>query len=203
MILELSSLSPNSVYHTMTQCLLPRPVAWVLSDNGDASYNLAPFSYFTAVSSDPPLIMLSIGKKPGGELKDTRANILQRKAFVVHIAASAQLDDVNDSSAGLPAGVSELQQLGLETRAFDGFHLPRVAGCPVAMACELYRSEDITASQALIFGQVKRIYLDDAVISTDDKGRTKIDAALVDPIARLGADEYALFGQVVRRDRPA
>ena len=74
-----SDLNPSERYHIMTQVVIPRPIAWVLTANdGDQSnhsssrFNLAPFSYFNAISSDPPLVMMSIGKKPDGEEKDTR-----------------------------------------------------------------------------------------------------------------------------------
>ena len=89
MIIDINSLSGDRVYHTLTQTLIPRPVAWVLSDNGESdNLNLAPFSYFTAVSSKPALLMISIGKKPDGVLKDTRLNLIQRKKCVVDIASA-------------------------------------------------------------------------------------------------------------------
>ena len=66
MILDLSELKPAQVYFQMIQTLVPRPIAWVLSEIEQNKYNLAPFSYFNAVCSDPPLIMLSVGKKPDG-----------------------------------------------------------------------------------------------------------------------------------------
>ena len=71
MILDLSALQPAQVYFQMIQTLVPRPIAWVLSEIENDKYNLAPFSYFNAVCSDPPLIMLSVGKKPDGSFKDT------------------------------------------------------------------------------------------------------------------------------------
>jgi len=79
MELDISSLSPNQVYHTLIQSIVPRPIAWVLSENSDKSHNLAPFSYFTAVSSDPALLMFSLGKRPDNNArKDTLVNITER-----------------------------------------------------------------------------------------------------------------------------
>ena len=202
MLLDLSTLSPNRVYHTMTQVVIPRPIAWVLSDNGNSSFNLAPFSYFSAVSSDPPLIMLSIGKKPDGEIKDTRRNILERKQFVVHITPRTLLAELNASAATLPTNVSELDASGLATGMIEGFTVPRLRDCRIALACSLYKSEAITASQVLIFGEVKKIWIDDAIVQTDDKGRIQISAAGVDPLARLGGEEYATFGEVTSVPRP-
>ena len=202
MLLDFDTLSPTQIYHTMTQALIPRPIAWVLSDNGDGGYNLAPFSYFNAVASDPPLLMLSIGRKPGGEPKDTRRNILERKDFVVHIADHAMIDAVNASAAGLPAGASEVSKVQLPLCRFEGFRLPRLSDSPVAMACELYKVDEITASQAMVLGRVRRVYIRDAAVSTDNKGRNVIEAAKIDPISRLGASEYALLGEILTRPRP-
>ena len=202
MHIDLSQLSPSRVYYTLIQTLVPRPVAWVLSDNGNESFNLAPFSYFNGVASDPPLIMLSIGKKPDGSLKDSRVNIIERNEFVVHIAHREMVSLVTESSRILAAGESELDNLGLETTAFGDFRLPRLKDCRVALACERYRVEDITPTQAMILGEVKAIYVDDSVITEDEQGRTKIHADKIDPITRLGGDEYGLFGEVISIPRP-
>lgn len=202
MDINFSELSATRIYHTMTQALIPRPVAWVLSENDGGNFNLAPFSYFNAISSDPPLIMLSVGKKPDGELKDTRANIIARKHFVVHIAHREMVEQVTQSSASFASGVSEVEELGLSLVSFAGSILPRLAGCRLAMACELYRVEDITASQALILAEVKSIYVDDTAIVKDENGRIKIQAQAIDPISRLGGNEYGLLGDVVSITRP-
>ena len=86
MDLDLSTLDPKTIYQTMIQCIVPRPIAWVLTDNGDRSFNLAPFSYFNGVSSRPPIISISAGKKRDGSKKDTWKNIEERTLFVVHLA---------------------------------------------------------------------------------------------------------------------
>ena len=131
MILDLSELKPAQVYFHMIQTLIPRPIAWVLSEIEQDKYNLAPFSYFNAVCSDPPLIMLSVGKKPDGSFKDTRVNIEQRKDFVVHIAHREVLDELNQSSATLAADISELDQLGL-----DNNELSKARACPASRHAE-------------------------------------------------------------------
>lgn len=203
MLLDLDEQSPGQIYHSMTQTLIPRPVAWVLSENPQGNYNLAPFSYFTAVCSDPPLVMISAGKKPDGSPKDTRGNILQRGCFVVHIGQSHQAGAMTESARPLPLGESELDTTGLKTVPFQGFSLPRLASAPVAMACELYEMQEIgPKEQALIFGRVRKIYLDDNVATLDEEGRLRVDASKVDPLARLGADEYATLGRILNVPRP-
>lgn len=204
MILDLETMTANAVYHTLTQTIIPRPVAWVLSENPAGDYNLAPFSYFTAVCSDPALIMFSIGpQKPDGSSKDTYANIMQKQRFVIHIANSAQVQQVTLSAASLPQGVSEIESCELALTAFEGAELPRVVGPKIALACTLYQHQDIgNNNQHLIFGKIEKIWLDDEVVS-DDNGRLKIDAAAVDPIARLGGIDYELFGEILSVPRPA
>ncbi len=200
MLIDLATLSPNRTYFTMIQTLIPRPVAWVISDNGDDSYNLAPFSYFTGVCSDPPLIMLSIGKKPDGEIKDTRRNILERRHFVVHIAHRELAEQVTRSSASLPHGESELRRSGLATESFADFPLPRLSDCRVAYACELYEHHEV-GPQAVIYGRVRQIYISDDIASQVD-GRLQVDAQALDPIARLGGEDYGLLGEVISVPRP-
>ena len=208
MIVDLSELSTNQVYFHLTQSVIPRPVAWVLSLNDASpneadSFNLAPFSYFTPISSNPPLLMISVGKKPEGDFKDTRVNIETRRQFVVHIAHRELAGKMTESSRTLPAGVSELDYVKMETVPFDDFPVPRLKDCRVAMACELYEVQEIgNAPQALIFGEIKKLYLDDQVISENDRGRQKIHADRIDPIGRLGTDEYTTFGEILTIPRP-
>ncbi len=203
MWIDLANLSSKEVYFTLIQTLVPRPIAWTLSENEDGGLNLAPFSYFTAVCSDPPLLMISVGRKPTGEPKDTWVNIEQRADFVVMLPHMGRLEDMNESSATLPAGDSEVIRLGLETVPFEGSRIPRLADCRVAYACRRHQILEIgNGPQALIFGQVGALYVDDAAVSTDDKGRVKVSAEVLDPVARLGAGEYASLGSVRRLPRP-
>ena len=203
MILDLSTLKPAQVYFQMIQTLIPRPIAWVLSEIEQDKYNLAPFSYFNAVCSDPPLIMLSIGKKPDGRFKDTRVNIEQRNDFVVHIAHRDMLEDLNASSATLDADVSELDRLGIETTGFEGSRLPRIKNCKVAYACECHDIHELGSTpQSIIYGKVNHIYIDDTITSTNEKGRLKIHADKLEPVSRLGADEFMGFGEIIRLKRP-
>ena len=183
MILDLATLTPSQVYFHMTQTLIPRPIAWVLSENADGGHNLAPFSYFNAVCSDPPLIMLSVGKKPDGSFKDTRVNIERRGHFVVHIPRRDQAELVSASSATLPAGESEVARLGLETTPFEGFGLPRLADCAVAYGCAAWEIRELgDLPQSLILGRVHRLYLDDSLAGRDEKGRLRVDARRLDPL---------------------
>lgn len=203
MYLDFTQMLPAEIYFAMTQTLVPRPIAWVLSENADGGLNLAPFSYFSAVNSDPPLLSVSVGSKPDGSLKDTRANILQRRHFVVHIAHTDMLEALNASAQPLPAGESEVEMLGLETVPFAGFSLPRLKACRVAFACELHAEVPLgNAAYSLLLGRITALYADDNIASRDAKGRFRVDAAALQPLGRLGADEYVRFGETLTLKRP-
>ena len=196
MYLDFSQMSSSDIYFAMTQTLVPRPIAWVLSENVDGSLNLAPFSYFNAISSDPPLICLSVGKKPDGMPKDTRVNIQQRKHFVVHIAHTDMLEALNTSAKPLPAGESEVDMLGLETVPFTGFSLPRLQDCKVAFACELFSEVPLQeGGYSLLLGKISTLYADESIASVNESGRFRVDATAFQPLGRLGAGEYMTFGK--------
>ena len=203
MNLDLTERDPARAYFTLIQTAIPRPVAWVLSENANGTHNLAPFSYFNVVCSDPPLIMISVGNKPDGTFKDTGVNIEQRRAFIVHIVHLELLEAMNQSSATLPAEISEVEQLGLALADFAGSRLPRLADARVAYDCECYQIQKIgPAAQALILGLVRHVYIDDAVCSIDAKGRLKVYADRLNPIGRLGGSEYVTFGEIRQLARP-
>lgn len=204
MIIKLDTMTPQQVYFSLIQTVIPRPIAWVLSRNEEGDFNLAPFSYFNAVCSDPPLVMISIGRKPDGSFKDTKVNIEERPEFVIHLVDEDTLDAMNQSSASLPYGRSELAESGLATTDFDGFALPRLEAAKVAFACTRYQVVQLGATpQNLVLAQVHRIHVDDSVVGEDDKGRMKIHADRIRPVGRMGASEYVTFGEIIRKTRPA
>lgn len=204
MQIKLDELSESETYFTMTQAIMPRPIAWVLSENENASLNLAPFSYFNAVSTDPPMVMVSINVQDDGSEKDTLRNIRERSQFVIHIASVDQLDALNQSSATLSPGESEVVASGLSTTAFGDYHMPRLSDCKIALLCERSQTQAIgNKGQTLLFGEIKEIYLSDDCAEINEKGRLKVYADKVQPLARLGAGEYASFGKILNAARPA
>jgi flavin reductase (DIM6/NTAB) family NADH-FMN oxidoreductase RutF len=224
MILNFSDYPENQRYHLMTQTIIPRPIAWALTYSGNeitvdketntvkqSELNLAPFSYFTAVSSTPALLMLSVGKKPTGESKDTLTNVMKNKRMIIHIASEQQAGLVTQTSATLPHGQSELEitsettdsKLHLKTVPFDGFPLPRLEQCDIAYGCELYEIKEIKDStHTLIFVEVKQIYLSNNVADIDAKNRIKVHADKVNPLARLGGGEYSAIAAPFSKVRP-
>jgi len=211
MIINFSDYNASQRYHLMTQTIIPRPIAWVLTNstngnNNQNNLNLAPFSYFTAISSEPALLMLSVGKKPNGDIKDTLTNVLKNKKMVIHIAGENLADIVTQTAASLDHGDSELTTISdevLNTVPFDGFTLPRLAQCDIAYGCELFEIKEIgDVPQTLIFVEVKQLYVSPKVTTVND-GRVKIHADSVNPLARLGASEYSGITTPFKKARPA
>jgi len=207
MIIDFKQATPLSRYHLMTQTILPRPIAWVLSlneprdGNADNSrYNLAPFSYFNAMGSEPPILALSIGNKPSGEAKDTRINLLSGRDFVIHIASSAQAAALNASAAPLNYGESEISAAGLVTEPFANCDAPRIKDCPVAFHCRHFDHHEL-GNQAVIYAEVIQLYVADDTIEQHEQ-RYTIDPKKLDPLARLGGSDYAKLGEVFSLDRP-
>ncbi len=205
MQIKLDELPTPQVYFTMTQTVLPRPIAWLLTENDDGGYNLAPFSYFNAVCSDPPLVMVSIGKQEDGRDKDSIRNVRERPEFVIHIASCGQLEALNQTSATLPPGESEVEAGQLDLTRVRGFRMPRLSDCRIAMFCERHDIQMIGTNkqQSLLFAEVREIYFADDCAEYLDNGRLKVHADRVEPLSRLGASEYSSFGEVRRIQRPA
>jgi len=201
MILDFSEMSGADVFRVMTQVIVPRPIAWVLSDSGGA-WNLAPFSFYSGICSDPPLVMLSVGRRPDGAKKDTWLNIEARSEFVVHLADVDHGEAVSRSSASIPLGESEVDLTGMTTKAVEGEQLPRLAGPKVAMFCTRYAIHEVgNRPQGLILGEVHRVWIDDDAVSTRD-GQISLEPTKLTPLARLGGIQYAELGRVFEIEKP-
>lgn len=212
MKIALGPLSKGSVYHLVTQTLIPRPIAWVLTKAPQGHYNLAPFSYFTAVSSEPPLLMFSADKKAPGQLKDTVANLKHHHEVVIHIAQGSSVEALNETSRTLPQEVSELNTIEHEL-VYDLPHcsLPRLKGEPIAFAGRMHTMQTLEGtSQTLLFVQIETLHIDKEYVTLSEyrnkKGEIKqsyhVDALKVDPLTRLGHGEYGLLGQILDIARP-
>ena len=202
MVLDFATLSPNKIYHTLTQVIIPRPVAWVLSEHANGELNLAPFSYFTPVCSNPPLVVFSVGYKPNGEMKDTAKNILERDHFVIHIASSDLAGPMTQTAAILDDGVSEVSENNLTLVDFEDASLPRVQGPKVAMFCKLHKHDQVgEGAQNIIYGEVLKVWVDDSIVN-ETEDRYYIDAKGIDAIGRMGGNEYTTLGETLDVPRP-
>lgn len=201
-LIDCNQYSRDQLYFLMIQLVIPRPIAWVLSDNGNGTHNLAPFSFFNAITSNPPILMLSVSWKDEATHKDTWVNIRERNNFVVHIPSGEQVHDVSNSSSILPHGVSEIDQFDIPLENVEGWPLPKVKGAKVAFLCEKYAIHEIGGDpQGLILGKIDHIWIDEELVS-HHKDRIVIDPLKLNPLARLGGNHYGLLGEILTVQRP-
>jgi flavin reductase (DIM6/NTAB) family NADH-FMN oxidoreductase RutF len=202
MLINCNEYSPDQLYFLMIQLVIPRPIAWVLSDNGNGTFNLAPFSFFNAITSNPPILMISAGWKDEATHKDTWTNIAKRNNFVVHLPSSDQVHDVSNTSSSLPHGVSEADKFHIPLENVEGWPMPRVKAAKIAFMCEKYAIHEIGQDpQALILGKIKHMWIEDAAV-TQQKNRIIVDPQKIDPLSRLGGNHYGLLGKVLTVKRP-
>ncbi|MEY8841807.1 flavin reductase family protein [Cribrihabitans sp. XS_ASV171] len=186
-------------YKIMTGLVVPRPIAWVTTLNQAGATNLSPFSAFTFCSHKPPMVAISIGRKGGGELKDTGDNILQTGEFVVNIVNRAVLEVMHNSSAPVPPEVSEAEALQLDQLPSGIIAPPRIAEAPASLECKLHMAIPLGEERnMLVIGEVLRFHVRDDLIKDG-----KIDTVKLDPVARLGGPNYAVLGQVIQTPEAA
>jgi flavin reductase (DIM6/NTAB) family NADH-FMN oxidoreductase RutF len=150
-------------YKLLTNLVVPRPIAWVSSLNPDGVVNLAPFSFFNAIGSDPLYVMFSIGKNDAGEPKDTARNIKANGEFVVNLVTEDLFTAMNISAADFPAEISELDAAHLHTAPSEKIKVPRVAESKASMECRLF-SEQHLGANTLIIGEVVMFHVHDDLI---------------------------------------
>ncbi|MCZ0962104.1 flavin reductase family protein [Paracoccus benzoatiresistens] len=181
--------------------IAPRPIGWV-STRGTAGDNLAPYSFFNAVAYVPPQVMFaSTGAKADRQgTKDSVAQIIETGVFCVNIATGDMRDQVNASSAPLPAGTNEFQAAGIEAAECETIDCPRVASAAAALECRMTRILPLAGkANYAVFGVVTGVHLrDDCVVD----GRFDPRAA-GGWIARLGYKDYAAVQDLFEMDRPA
>ena len=167
-------------YKILTNLVVPRPNAWVSTIGLDSVVNLAPFSFFNAVSADPLYVALSIGQRDNGTPKDTLRNIQASGEFVVHLVTEELLTAMNISAAEFPPDQSEVTAAGLETIPSLRIKVPRLPRAQASMECTLFQTIAL-GSNTLIIGEVVMFHVADDLIAPG----LHIDRFA--PIGRLGS----------------
>jgi flavin reductase (DIM6/NTAB) family NADH-FMN oxidoreductase RutF len=195
MILDPTSVPRSTMYRFLIGVVVPRPIAFVSTVSAAGAFNVAPFSFFNAISSRPPLLGLSISRR-GGELKDTLRNIQEVGDFVVNVVTMAMLPRVVEASGDWPREVDEFALTGLTPVRSDLVKSPRVGESPVQLECRLHRVIELGDSSFTV-GEVLRVHVADEIL-TDGL----VDAAKLGPVGRLGGDAYSPVREIVRHARP-
>jgi flavin reductase (DIM6/NTAB) family NADH-FMN oxidoreductase RutF len=201
MILDFAQLAPRDAYGWMISTILPRPIAWVSTISLEGKTNLAPFSFFQGVTSNPPTLMFVPVNTRDGTKKDTVRNIEAVAEFVVNLVPFALAEPMNQTSAMLPYGESEFAAFGIAPAPSERIRPPRVGAAPVAFECALDRIVQIgegPLAANVVFGRILLAHVADGVLGSD--GRP--DAGKLDLIGRLGGEAYARTTERFSLKRP-
>jgi flavin reductase (DIM6/NTAB) family NADH-FMN oxidoreductase RutF len=195
MIIDPGEVTYQVCYKLMIGSIVPRPIALVATVSAAGNMNLAPFSYFTAVASNPPTICFCPGRRaPGGETKDTLANIEQTGEFVVNVVTEDIATQMNESATDYPPEIDEFEVTGLTPVPSDVVAPPRVKESPINLECRLDRVIHIGKPEAgggaLVLGEIVRFHVADRLYKN---GRIDIDA--LNPLGRLAGSGYATLGK--------
>lgn len=188
--LELNK-SVNDAYKLMAQTIIPRPIAWVVTED-EGVINVAPFSYFIGLSSSPASVLISVGHKADGTPKDTLFNIRKHQKCTICMVEEKDLEKMHVSSKSLDKELSEAEIFHIETeKTFDEYP-PMIKGVPSAYFCTLNQEIDLGGGSTIpLVLNVKQIFVNDAVIT--DSERLSI---AFNPVARIGKS-YAFLGEDV------
>ena len=184
-----ANMSPGEVYSLMIRAIVPRPIAWVSTRSVDGVNNLAPFSYFNGVCSNPPALAFSPVNQPDGSKKDTVVNIEATHQFVVNLVPHSMVESMHQTSAAYPADVSEIEAVGLSTVESSIVAPPRIAESPIQFECETLQIVQIGSGPLaanLIIGKILMFHVDDTVLNE----QSKIDPDKLDAVGRMGGIEY-------------
>lgn len=201
MIWDTAALDGRGRYQLLTSLVVPRPIAWVSTRSRDGQRNLAPFSYFSAVSATPFLVSVSIGSR-GAVEKDTLRNIRETGTFCINLATEPQLVQMNETAGEYGPEVDEFDRAGLEAAEADSVDAPYVASAPAVMECRTFRIVELEGSpNTLVLGEVLRVRLADDVPLAP--GTLFADTNALRPLARLWGDFYATIGETPALKRPS
>ena len=203
--LDPAQIAPSDIYKLMIGMIVPRPIAFVSTVDAAGNRNLAPFSYFTACSSNPPVVCFCTSVRSGPRPhKDTLENIRATGELVVNIVSEEIAEQMNLCSAEVPPEVDEFELSGLTPLESDLVKPPRVAESKVQMECRLRQilvvSEE-PGGGSLVLGDVLRFHIEEALLD-DQKGGYKIDPDKLNAIGRMGGPIYTRTRDRFEMQRP-
>ncbi len=176
----------------------PRPIGWISSISASGQVNLAPYSFFNAVASNPNVVMFS-----SEGIKDSVSNVSETKEFVCNLATWDLREKMNQTSAPFERGVNEFEKAGLEPAPSRLVKPPRVAASPCALECKLLQIIELNGldgkpmNRFAVFGQVVGVHIDDRYIRNG-----LLDTAAMKPVSRGGYHDYSVQTESFTMVRP-
>ncbi len=195
MIIDPKKQSYKENYKLMIGSIVPRPIALVSTYSKADICNLAPFSFFTGITSDPPTICFSPARRGiEGEEKDTLKNIKDTGEFVINIVNEDIVEQMNETATEFPPEVDEFKESGLTAIKAKIVNPPLVKESPISFECKRLQILEIGKAQSgggfLVIGEIVMFHIDDELL---ENGR--IDTGLLNPIGRLAGMEYTKLGE--------
>jgi flavin reductase (DIM6/NTAB) family NADH-FMN oxidoreductase RutF len=196
-----STQTDRENYKLLVGSIVPRPIALVTTRSKDGVLNAAPFSYFSIVASQPPMISISVQRKQG-VMKDTARNAIETGSFVVHITDESNIRMVNETAANLPPDESEVERAGFTPIASEVIDVPGLKEAKIRMECVLEKAIPLGGSGdqptcELLIGRVVRFHLEEDVYENG-----YINPDQLNPISRMAGNEYTKLGLRFSMDRP-
>lgn len=184
MIIDPNELDTHAVYKLLVGAVVPRPIAWVSSRSQSGVLNLAPYSFFTVASREPPMLAISIGPRTGGEPypKDTLTNLRETQQFAVNMVSVSLANAMHESSVNHPPEVDEFARAGVTPAACEVIDIPRVAESMISMECTVEHQLKL-GSDYLVVGRMHRYHVKDDLISSG-----RIDPMKLAPLARMAGN---------------
>ena len=186
---DFSRLDPREGYKLMVSTVVPRPIAWVVTQSAAGQLNAGPFSFFNAMSGDPPVVSIGIGRR-GNAMKDTARNIAESGQFVVNLVSEEMIHEMNITGIEFGPEIDEIAEAKLETLPSVKVTPPRIALSPVALECERITAVEIGDARVIVIGRVLLLHVrDDCVL---DPQKCYIDTPKLHLVGRMhGRGWYA------------
>ena len=199
MQIDPASETSRRIYYLMTSGVVPRPIAWVSTVSRDGVLNLAPFSYFNAITSKPPLLSISVGRRRG-ERKDTSANASATGELVINVVTEKNLLPMVETAGEYGPEVNEFEVAGLTPIPSERVKPPRVKEAPVQLECRTHQIIEISPGIAdLVIAEVLLFHVADD-LPVDENLR--IPSSELKPVGRLAGDQYTTLGELRDAARP-
>jgi flavin reductase (DIM6/NTAB) family NADH-FMN oxidoreductase RutF len=185
--------------------IVPRPIGWISTVDPEGKVNLAPYSFYNAISEFPPMVYFAItGTYGDSPTKHSRMNAELTGEFVVNMVSAKLKEKMNATTAMFAYGVDEMKEAGLTPAPCRYVKPPRVAESPMALECRYWKTIELPIEKgreaqpgSMVIGQVVGVHIDDAILK---EGR--VDVAAFQPVARLGYSEYTTVTDVWGMRRP-
>ncbi len=200
MIFSCSEIEGRANYQLLSGGVTPRPIAWISTCSKEGVDNLAPFSFFTVASCNPPVLLYTQVTQSNGLDKDTLTNLIQTQECVVNIADTPLLEKMNMTSANLSFDQSEFRFADVESTPSHHVKALSVKDSPIRYECalrEVLPISGLPAGGKIILLDVKYVYVRDDVYAEG-----KINQILLTAIGKLGGDYFSLSPNKVELGRP-